>query len=106
MGLPPPTISQLRVLDAYARLGSQKKVAHELDIELQTVKWHMQNLYARLGVGGAMEALSALGWVHGPFTRNKVPCGVIVYCGRPIGHAGEHGGYQPFLRSTEDEQES
>jgi len=41
---PSPTITQLKVLEAYARLGSQKQVAHELNISLQTVKNHMQGL--------------------------------------------------------------
>lgn len=93
-----PTPGQLRVLEAYTRLGSQKAVAHELGIAVQTVKNHMEGLYVRLNVGGAMEAVHALGWVHAPNMAGVPPCGWLAYCGRPDGHRGNHGGFRPFLR--------
>lgn len=88
---------QLRVLEAYTRLGSQKQVAHELGIALSTVKNHMAQLYVRLDVGGAMEAVQALGWVRGPSSGVIPPCGWLAYCGRPEGHRGQHGGFRPFV---------
>lgn len=93
-----PTKRELEVLEAYSRLGSQKKVAHELGIALQTVKNSMKNLYVKLGVGGAMEAIAVLGWVRGPNLSGVEPCGWLAYCGRPTGHRGQHGGFRPFLR--------
>ena len=94
-----PTPSQIAVLEAYTRLGSQKAVAHELGIAVQTVKNHMTTLYVRLGVGGAMEAVHALGWVHANI-GGAPPCGWLAYCGRPDGHTGNHGGFRPFLRKV------
>lgn len=93
-----PTTTQLRVLESYARLGSQKAVAHEMGIALQTVKNHMGTLYARLDVGGAVEALSALGWISGPDMSGRPPCGWVAYCGRPEGHRGQHGGFRALFR--------
>ena len=93
------TTGQLRILEAYTRLGSQKQVAHELGIALSTVKNQLSELYVRLGVGGAMEAIAALGWVHANLD-GAPPCGWLGYCGRPDGHNGNHGGFRPFLRST------
>jgi DNA-binding CsgD family transcriptional regulator len=95
-----PTAMELRVLEAYSRLGSQKKVAHELGIALQTVKNHMSNLYVKLSVGGAMEAIATLGWVRAPDLTGVPPCGWLAYCGRPEGHTGNHGGFRPFLRGA------
>ena len=92
------TPQELRVLEAYTRLGSQKRVAHELGIAVQTVKNHMASLYVKLNVGGAMEAVAALGWVRGPDLTGVPPCGWLAYCGRPDGHRGNHGGFRPFLR--------
>lgn len=93
-----PTPQQVKVLEAYARLGSQKAVAHELGLSVQTVKNHMQSLYGRLGVGGAMEALQAMGWVRTPSQTGVAPCGWLAYCARPDGHRGQHGGFRPFVR--------
>lgn len=93
------TPAQLRVLEAYTRLGSQKAVANELGIAVQTVKNHMTALYVRLNVGGAMEAVAALGWVHANIA-GVPPCGWLGYCGRPDGHTGNHGGFRPFLRGA------
>ena len=93
-----PTITQLKVMEAYARLGSQKKVAHELNVAPQTVKNHMQKLYVKLGVGGAMEALNALGWVRCNLTTGVIPCGWLAFCSRHEGHTGNHGGFRPLIK--------
>jgi DNA-binding CsgD family transcriptional regulator len=95
-----PTVTQLRVLEAYARLGSQKAVAHELGVSVQTIKNHMNALYVRLGVGGAMEALHALGWVTAPNLSGVPACGWLAFCGKPDGHHGQHGGFRPLLRTA------
>lgn len=96
-----PTPAQLRVMEAYARLGSQKRVAHELGITVQTVKNHLRDLYVRLEVeGGAVVALNALGWIRTPAATGAAPCGWLAYCGRPEGHRGQHGGFRPFLRGA------
>lgn len=94
----PPTPSQLRIMAAYARLGSQKMVANELGISTQTVKNQLADLYVRLEIeGGVVNALQALGWIRVPPTHGLPPCGWLAYCGRPDGHHGQHGGYRPFV---------
>jgi DNA-binding CsgD family transcriptional regulator len=100
-----PTAQQLKVLEAYSRLGSQKAVAGELNISVQTVRNHMSQLYVRLGVGGAMEALSKLGWVRSPLKTGTVPCGWLAYCSRHEDHRGQHGGFRPFVRKDLIEEE-
>ena len=96
-----PTVMQLKVLEAYVRLGSQKQVAHELNIALPTVRNHMSALYVRLDVGGALEALRALGYIQSPMTTKVIPCGHLAYCSRTENHRGQHGGYRAFIRSEE-----
>lgn len=93
-----PSPMQLRVMEAYLRCGSQKQVAQELKISPQTVKNHMTNLYIRLGVKGAIEALHALGWVRAPSSIGTMPCGWLAYCGRAENHRGQHGGFRPFVK--------
>jgi DNA-binding CsgD family transcriptional regulator len=93
-----PTPTQLRVMAAYVRTGSQKATAHECGIAVQTVKTHMAGLYARLNVGGAMEALTALGWVASPDT-GPMPCGWVGYCSQARGHRGHHGEMRAFVRT-------
>lgn len=93
-----PTPMQLRVLEAWVHLGSQKAVARELGITRQTVKNHMGELYVRLGVGGALAALGALGWIRPVAATAGVPCGWLAWCSRPDGHRGQHGGFRPFVR--------
>lgn len=106
----PPTIfktgtpMQMRVVEVYAKTGSQKLTAHELGISEQTVKNHLSALYARLGVeSGILQALNALGWIRVPTQTGTAPCGWISYCGRPDGHRGQHGGWRPFIRVPEEE---
>jgi hypothetical protein len=84
--------TQLRVLEAIIITGSQKDTATYLGISYQTVKNHLGSLYQRLGVNGAMEAASHLGWVNIPSNENgpKI-CGWIAYCSRPLNHRGYHG---------------
>ena len=86
---PGPTSQQLRVMEAYVRLGSQKAVSHELGISTQTVKNHMGGLYGRLGVGGVMEALTRLGWVALP-GDGPATCGWIGSCSLLRGHLEDH----------------
>jgi hypothetical protein len=88
-------------MEAYARLGNQKAAAHELGISCQTLKNHLSSLYYRLNVGGAMEALHALGWII-PATTGVPPCGWVAYCGRPAEHRGNHGRFHPLLRRDDD----
>jgi DNA-binding CsgD family transcriptional regulator len=95
---PGPTTAQLRVMAAYVRTGSQKAAAHECGIRVQTVRNHMAGLYVRLGVGGAMEALTKLGWVALP-GASPAPCGWVAYCSRPRGHGGHHGGMRAFVKA-------
>jgi hypothetical protein len=95
---------QMRVLEAYTRLGSQKLVAQELGISYQTVKNHLTHLYVRLGVNGAIEALNKMGWIAAPTTTRVVPCGHLAYCTRSENHRGQHGGYRAFIRMDEDKE--
>lgn len=96
-----PTPTQLRVVEAYARLGSQQLVADEIGISVQTVKNHLRDLYVRLGVeGGAVNALRKLGYIRLPGDTGVSPCGWLATCGRPEGHRGQHGGFRPLLRGT------
>ena len=95
---PGPTSRQLQIMEAYVRTGSQKAAAHECGISLQTAKNHMTGLYARLDAGGAIDALTKLGWVALPGS-GPLPCGWVAYCSRPRGHRGNHGGMRAFVRS-------
>jgi DNA-binding CsgD family transcriptional regulator len=94
----PPTPTQIKVMEAYIRLGSQKAVANELNLSYQTVRNHLEALYIRLGVSGVVEALNALGWIKVPNNRGIEPCGWLAYCSRHEGHRGQHGGYRPFIK--------
>ncbi|HEY5276950.1 MAG TPA: hypothetical protein VIK38_10555 [Coriobacteriia bacterium] len=95
---PGPTLRQLQVMEAYVRTGSQKAAAHECGISIQTVKNHMTGLYARVDAGGAMGALTKLGWVVLPGS-GPAPCGWVAYCSRARGHRGQHGGFRAFIRT-------
>lgn len=83
---PGPTPRQLQVMAAYVRGGSQKAAAHEFGISIRTVKNHLTDLYARLGVGGVLEALTKLGWVRVPA---EVPVKGFV---RPVRRSYRHAG--------------
>ncbi len=51
------TPSEQRVLEALARGLSNKEIAQELWLTQQTVKFHLTNIYRRLGVGNRTEAV-------------------------------------------------
>jgi DNA-binding NarL/FixJ family response regulator len=51
------TSSELAVLEALARGLVNKQIAHELDIAPQTVKFHLTNVYRKLGVRNRTEAM-------------------------------------------------
>ena len=51
------TASELAVLEALARGLVNKQIAHELDIAQQTVKFHLTNVYRKLGVRNRTEAM-------------------------------------------------
>ena len=95
-----PTPAQLNAFRAYVQAGSQKEAAHVLGIALPTLKCHMTALYAALGVNGAMEAATALGWVTLP-GDGPAPCGWRGSCSRPRGHRGHHGGFRAFVGRIE-----
>jgi DNA-binding NarL/FixJ family response regulator len=59
-----PSKRQLEVFRTYARLGSQRAVATELNISPQTVKNNLYVLYKVLDVNNAIEALNKLGWMN------------------------------------------
>jgi DNA-binding CsgD family transcriptional regulator len=86
------TEAQLVTLAAYVQSGSAKETATELGIALSTVKNHLSDLYARLGVGGAMEAAITLGWVTVP--PDYRACGWVGSCTRKHDHRGQHGGFR------------
>jgi DNA-binding NarL/FixJ family response regulator len=51
------TKSEIRVLEALARGFSNKEIAKELWLTEQTVKFHLTNIYSRLGVANRTEAV-------------------------------------------------
>jgi DNA-binding NarL/FixJ family response regulator len=51
------TPSEQRVLEALARGLSNREIAQELWLTQQTVKFHLTNIYRRLGVGNRTEAV-------------------------------------------------
>ena len=95
-----PTPAQLVAFRAYVQAGSLKEAAHVLGVSVASVKRHLTEMYARIGVGGAMEAATALGWVTLP-GDGPVPCGWRGSCSRPRGHRGHHGGFRSFLGRVE-----
>ncbi len=94
-----PTDQQLAVLAAYVRAGSVKEAGRQLGLAEQTVKNHLGAIYERLGVGGAIEAATALGWIRVPGDRR--PCGWIGTCTRVSGHRGHHGGFRGIGQGRE-----
>lgn len=51
------TPSELAVLEALARGLVNKEIARDLEIAQQTVKFHLTNVYRKLGVGNRTEAI-------------------------------------------------
>ena len=95
-----PTPAQLNAFRAYVQAGSQKEAAFVLGISVRTLKNALGGLYARLGVNGAMEAATALGWVTLP-GDGPAMCAWRGSCSRPLGHRGHHGGFRAFLGRIE-----
>lgn len=91
----PPSESQLAHFRAYCDCGSLKAAAVREGIAYSTLKNSLSALYSRLGVGGAIEALFALGWV---VTPDAGSCGWVGRCSRNEGHAGPHGGFRSVTR--------
>ena len=95
-----PTLAQLVAFRAYVQAGSQKEAAHLLDISVRALKWRLSEMYVRLGVNGAMEAATSLGWVTLP-GDGPAMCAWRGSCSRPLGHSGHHGGFRAFLGKIE-----
>ena len=68
----PPTPAQVAALAAYMRLASQKAAARERGVSIQTFRNHLTGLYQRLEVTNAIEAATALGWVHPPMATGGI----------------------------------
>jgi len=94
-----PTPAQLVAFRAYVQAGSLKEAAHVLGVSVGSVKRHLTEMYARIGVSGAMEAAAALGWVTLP--GETAPCGWRGSCSRPRGHRGHHGGFRAIIGKVE-----
>ncbi|WP_449433476.1 LuxR C-terminal-related transcriptional regulator [Pseudomonas putida] len=54
-----PTLTprELEVLSLVAQAMSSKRIAHTLDITLETVKWNLRNIFAKLGVSSRYDAM-------------------------------------------------
>ncbi|MEK9724657.1 MAG: response regulator transcription factor [Rhodospirillaceae bacterium] len=52
------TRRELEVLSALANGRSNKQIAQEQDVSLNTVKFHVKNLYAKLGVHNRAQAVA------------------------------------------------
>ncbi|MGH8429998.1 MAG: helix-turn-helix domain-containing protein, partial [Solimonas sp.] len=48
------------ILVLVAQAMSNKKIAKVLNVSAETVKWHLKNIYAKLGVGGRGGAAARL----------------------------------------------
>lgn len=67
--LAPPTERERQILQLAAEGLSNSEVAAQLVLTEGTVKWHLHNLYAKLGVRnrtGALKAARACGWLDQP----------------------------------------
>ncbi len=60
-GAQAPTARQREVLDLLAAGSSNTEIARRMDISPQTVRTHLQQVYARLGVRNRTEAVAAAG---------------------------------------------
>lgn len=93
----PPSPAQIATLVAYVRTFSQKRAAKERGVAIQTVKNHLEELYRRLGVSSALEAVVVLGWLSVP-EDGPMACGWIATCSRPRNHRGQHGGFRALVQ--------
>ncbi|MCY1217291.1 transcriptional regulator EpsA [compost metagenome] len=57
------------ILQLLAQAMSNKKIARILNVSAETVKWHLKNIYAKLGVGGRGGAAALLRDLIGPGQR-------------------------------------
>ena len=81
---------QARVIEAYVRTGSQKMVAADLGISIQTVKNHLSAIYGRLDTQGILRTLGVLGWITTPGKPRLPPCGQWGVCTLDEGHDEDH----------------
>lgn len=51
------TPRELEILALVAQAMSSKRIAHTLDITLETVKWNLRNIFAKLGVSSRYDAM-------------------------------------------------
>ncbi|MDN7139736.1 helix-turn-helix transcriptional regulator [Pseudomonas sp. JQ170] len=54
---PQLTPREREILSLVAQAMSSKRIAHTLDITLDTVKWNLRNIYAKLGVSSRYDAM-------------------------------------------------
>ena len=57
---------QLQQLRAYAKYGSLKIAAYELNLKEQSLRNSLSQIYLRLGVDNFLGALAVLGWLTIP----------------------------------------
>ena len=60
------TLRQRMVLRLYARTGSLKVVAGDLEISEKAARQHAHHAYMKLGVTDGISAFRALGWLQVP----------------------------------------
>lgn len=51
------TKREIEILSLVAQAMSSKRIAHTLDITLETVKWNLRNIFAKLGVSSRYDAM-------------------------------------------------
>jgi DNA-binding CsgD family transcriptional regulator len=89
------TPQQIRIIEGYVRTGSQKAIAADLGISVQTVKNHLSTIYRRLDTQGILETLVVLGWLTQPPDRpRRRRCGHMAVCTLYEGHQEGHGRYR------------
>ncbi|MBW2370716.1 MAG: hypothetical protein JRH15_22825, partial [Deltaproteobacteria bacterium] len=54
----PPSARELEILEILAQGFHNKEIADVLSVSSETVKWHLKNLYAKLGVSNRTEAIN------------------------------------------------
>ncbi|MCY1537996.1 transcriptional regulator EpsA [compost metagenome] len=50
---------ELAIIELLEQSMTNKRIAQALNLSLETVKWHLKNIYAKLGVTGRYEAIIA-----------------------------------------------